>query len=58
MEKQNARTEFREYSVTLASDGFIHNELEGRGLFGLSGRKFDEPVEWCSTRGNRLSEQK
>jgi len=42
MEKQNARTEFREYSVSLASDGFVHNELEGRGQFGLSNRMLEE----------------
>jgi hypothetical protein len=52
------KTKLREYPVSLVSDGFVYNELEGRRLLGLSGRKFDESVEWCATRGNQLSEQK
>jgi len=30
------KTELREYSVSSVLDGFVYNELEGRGLFGLS----------------------
>ena len=52
------KTELNAHTIAEVSDGFVYNELEGRGLFGLSGRKFDESVEWCATRGNQLSEQK
>jgi len=31
------------YSVEEISDGFVYNELEGRGLFGLSGRLTIQP---------------
>jgi hypothetical protein len=33
----------REYTVRAISDGFIYNELEGKGLFGLSGRLIIQP---------------
>ena len=36
-------TELQTYSVSEVSDGFVYNELEGRGLFGLSGRLTIQP---------------
>lgn len=37
------KTELKTYSVANVSDGFIYNELEGRGLFGLGGRLTIQP---------------
>jgi hypothetical protein len=37
------KTELKTYSVADVSDGFVYNELEGRGLFGLSGRLTIQP---------------
>ncbi len=37
------KTELKEYSVREISDGFVYNELEGKGLFGLSGRLTIQP---------------
>lgn len=37
------KTTLCQYAVSEISDGFIYNELEGRGLFGLSGRLTIQP---------------
>ena len=37
------KTTLMEYTVHDISDGFVYNELEGRGLFGLSGRLTIQP---------------
>jgi hypothetical protein len=37
------KTELRTHLVADVSDGFVYNELEGRGLFGLSGRLTIQP---------------
>lgn len=37
------KTELREYTVKEISEGFVYNELEGKGLFGLSGRLTIQP---------------
>jgi len=37
------RTELREYSVAELVEGFVYNELEGKGLFGLAGRLVIQP---------------
>lgn len=37
------KTELKTFSVKEVSDGFVYNELEGRGLFGLSGRLTIQP---------------
>ena len=37
------RTGLKKYIVQEVSDGFVYNELEGRGLFGLSGRLTIQP---------------
>jgi len=37
------KTELTHYSVREVSDGFVYNELEGKGLFGLSGRLTIQP---------------
>jgi len=37
------KTELHQYSVGDVSNGFVYNELEGRGLFGLSGRLTIQP---------------
>lgn len=37
------KTTLNHYSVREVSEGFIYNELEGRGLFGLSGRLTIQP---------------
>lgn len=37
------KTDLKEYSVRAISDGFVYNELEGKGLFGLSGRLTIQP---------------
>jgi len=37
------KTELRTYTVEEICDGFIYNELEGKGLFGLSGKLTIQP---------------
>jgi 5-methylcytosine-specific restriction endonuclease McrA len=37
------KTELKEYTVKQLSEGFQYNELEGKGLFGLSGRLTIQP---------------
>ena len=37
------KTSLREVSVRDVSDGFVYNELEGKGLFGLGGRLTIQP---------------
>ena len=37
------KTNLVEYKVSEVSDGFVYNELEGRGLYGLSGRLTIQP---------------
>lgn len=37
------KTTRRDYTVREISDGFVYNELEGKGLFGLSGRLTIQP---------------
>lgn len=37
------KTELKTYSVKDVADGFVYNELEGRGLFGLSGQLTIQP---------------
>jgi hypothetical protein len=37
------KTELKEYSARQISEGFQYNELEGKGLFGLSGRLTIQP---------------
>ena len=37
------KTDLKEYTVRDISTGFIYNELEGKGLFGLSGRLTIQP---------------
>lgn len=37
------KTELKEYSVKQVSEGFVYNELEGKGLFGLAGRLTIQP---------------
>ena len=37
------KTELRTYTVEEVCDGFIYNELEGKGLFGLSGKLTIQP---------------
>jgi len=37
------KTSLEHYTVAEVSDGFIYNELEGRGLFGLSGKLTIQP---------------
>ena len=37
------KTELRTYLVNEVVDGFVYNELEGRGLFGLSGQLTIQP---------------
>lgn len=36
-------TELKQYSVREVTEGFVYNELEGRGLFGLAGRLTIQP---------------
>lgn len=36
-------TELKHYSVEKVIDGFVYNELEGKGLFGLSGKLTIQP---------------
>jgi hypothetical protein len=37
------KTELKEYSVREISEGFIYNELEGKGLYGLNGKLVIQP---------------
>lgn len=37
------KTELKEYSVEQITEGFVYNELEGRGLYGLAGRLTIQP---------------
>jgi hypothetical protein len=37
------KTDLREYTVRAISDGFVYSELEGKGLFGLSGKLTIQP---------------
>jgi len=37
------KTHLKQYSVADVVDGFIYNELEGKGLFGLSGKLVIQP---------------
>ncbi len=37
------RTTLRHYTVKEVVDGFVYNELEGKGLFGLGGRLVIQP---------------
>ncbi len=37
------KTELKQYSVSEISQGFVYNELEGKGLFGLSGKLTIQP---------------
>ena len=37
------KTELNQYSVSQVCNGFVYNELEGKGLFGLSGRLTIQP---------------
>jgi hypothetical protein len=37
------KTELQKYSVEAILDGFIYNEFEGKGLFGLAGRLVIQP---------------
>ncbi len=48
------KTTLKEYTVEEISEGFVYNELEGKGLFGLSGRLTIQPgcfsLGFCSVR--------
>lgn len=37
------KTELKKYSVEAISNGFVYNELEGKGLFGLGGKLTIQP---------------
>ena len=37
------KTNLRTYTVRELSDGFVYNEFEGKGLFGLSGKLTIQP---------------
>ncbi|MDR2735084.1 MAG: DUF262 domain-containing protein [Spirochaetota bacterium] len=37
------KTELKKYTVSEIVDGFVYNELEGKGLFGLSGKLTIQP---------------
>lgn len=37
------KTELKQYTVREVSEGFVYNELEGKGLFGMSGRLTIQP---------------
>ena len=37
------KTSLKTYSVRDVSEGFVYNELEGKGLFGLSGKLTIQP---------------
>ena len=37
------KTDLKHYTVDEVLDGFVYNELEGKGLFGLAGRLTIQP---------------
>src|SRR6187397_2952681 len=37
------KTDLKQYSVAETVEGFVYNELEGKGLFGLAGRLVIQP---------------
>ena len=37
------KTELKQYSIAELCDGFVYNELEEKGLYGLSGRLTIQP---------------
>jgi len=37
------KTELKQYTVAETLDGFVYNELEGKGLFGLAGKLVIQP---------------
>ena len=37
------KTELKQYTVAELCDGFVYNELEEKGLYGLSGRLTIQP---------------
>lgn len=37
------KTELKQYTVREVSEGFVYNELEGKGLFGMAGRLTIQP---------------
>ena len=37
------KTTLQTYKVSEIADGFVYNELEGKGLFGLSGKLTIQP---------------
>ena len=37
------KTELKKYTVEQLCEGFVYNELEGRGLFGLAGKLTIQP---------------
>ena len=49
------KTDLQEYTVEQVVDGFVYNELEGKGLFGLAGTLVIQPEylisAGCTTTG-------
>ena len=37
------KTELRHYTVEQVTEGFVYNEFEGKGLFGLAGKLVIQP---------------
>jgi hypothetical protein len=37
------KTELKRYTVAETVEGFVYNELEGKGLFGLAGKLVIQP---------------
>lgn len=37
------KTELRHYTVEQVTEGFVYNEFEGKGLFGLAGQLVIQP---------------
>jgi hypothetical protein len=37
------KTSLKNYSVQAISEGFVYNELEGKGLYGLAGKLTIQP---------------
>ena len=37
------KTTLKKYTVKEVTDGFVYNDFEGKGLFGLSGRLTIQP---------------
>jgi hypothetical protein len=37
------KTDLKRYTVVETVDGFVYNELEGKGLFGLAGKLVIQP---------------